>query len=157
MPDKWVTIREAAKAAGVDERTVRRWVASGKVESVLSGGAAPHQRLIRSASLPVRGIGRGTAIVTQDHPLATPGNVTPDQGGYQSDNSALPALMEALTSLPTALDRQEDLLRRLVEAIEGQAAENRALREELASLHQTLKKLTPEAPKRRIWWQVWRR
>ncbi len=147
---EWVTIKQAATAAGVDERTIRRWVASGKVVSELSDGDHPPVRLVRRDSLPLRHKGAG-AVVTPDHP----GSYAPDHPGDQGDRqmatvpavvtlSLAPADAEALTAIRVASERQ-------AAAAEAQAEELAGLRAELAALRELL------APKPRPWWRFWRR
>lgn len=51
-----ITIREAVEISGRTERTVRRWIAKGRVHSIL---VAPRYRVIIADSLPGSSRGRG--------------------------------------------------------------------------------------------------
>lgn len=51
---KWVSPKEAASAAGVDERTVRRWCQKGKVEAKLTPSGKNWRIRLDEDGFPVR-------------------------------------------------------------------------------------------------------
>lgn len=69
-PAEWLTIPDAAKAAGCLERTVRRWVSSGTVASRLD---VDGRRRVQRSTLPASGTNTGSA--TGPWRFAVPGSV----------------------------------------------------------------------------------
>jgi excisionase family DNA binding protein len=50
----YISIKEAAKTMSVSEKTIRRWIAAGKIAAFTLGG--PRGRLIRIASKDLEGL-----------------------------------------------------------------------------------------------------
>jgi hypothetical protein len=57
---EWVTVTAAMTRAGVSRRTIRRWIAEGRVESRLVEEDGREVRLIRGDTLPAAGAGDDT-------------------------------------------------------------------------------------------------
>lgn len=178
MSDEWVTIKEAARAANVDERTVRRWVASDKVISQLSGGNDTQIRLIRRDSLPLAGGGKNRPAIIPDQGIVIPG----DQGASQSvilgvttelqairvateqQSNAMTNVMAAVTAMGErqvgAIERQTDTLNAIRELLERQEEHAKRQDEAMQRREEEIQALRAELAaqqKRRPWWMFWQR
>ena len=95
MDARW-SIRETAQYVGVDEKTVRRWIANGRLTGYRMG-----PRLVRLDPVEVRALGRPIHKPS----LTTTAGSTADEGGVQSG----PLSEDPATQLG-------DYIRRLVDA-----------------------------------------
>jgi hypothetical protein len=90
--EDWLTVAQAAEAGGVAVRTVRRWVAEGRVESRVARIDYHDVRLIRRGTLPVSDT--EPALVSDGHGPSPGSSHTPsvlDSDGQRVTGSANPA------------------------------------------------------------------
>lgn len=138
MADLEYTVKQAARELGVSARTVRRWLASGR----LSGRRDVRGNLGLEWRIDADSVRRVAADVLRGH------NPTDMANGHPTDMAV--ETLEALASEVRSL-REENAAYR--EHLERLTLEVMALRE-------TVQRLLPPAPeeRRRPWWRrLWRR
>jgi len=162
MQAEWLTVKDAATAARVSERTVWRWVKAGAVVSRVSDVAGRPIREVRRGSWP-------SPAASGTHHAGG----TDPRGQGQADSSAaesvaltvsdpalaavLGALVGEVKHLRAAVEAQETTIREL-RALPAPEPEAPGLAEEVTALRAVVDELRAElARERRPWWRVWRR
>lgn len=145
----WLSVTEAAQRAGVQERSIRRWIARGVVVSQVTPDG---RRLVLSGSLPGQGQGHGP------------------ESGQGQDSREGPVTDSGPDSVRDQLGRE----RAMVEFLQGQLQQSRDAERELRLLLAQATKtaqllatppmlptssISGELPKKpRVrWWNLWRR
>jgi hypothetical protein len=165
-PDRsagWSPMAEAAEAAGVTRRTLRRWCAEGRVESQLVGQRGAQVRWIKLDSLrtePTDSLRSQPA----DEPMVGPADAPRSQPADtpRSGPPADPRVVSALRAERDRLANEVDWLRRQVEEMRSAEREMRILIARALpdptppALAERNVTPAPEPPKRVRWWaKLW--
>jgi len=157
----YCTVSEAAAAARVSVRTIRTWVASGRVKSRLHSEGGKQIRLILRASLPLLSESALTTITAphgEDHTVlhSEARSLTLARqaiGELSGELQTVRSALEGLAEVPAAVRALRELAERQAEALDRQERELAAIRGELAAIRGELAAIR----KRRPWWKPWGR
>jgi excisionase family DNA binding protein len=157
-----LTIAEAATSCGLNERTLRRWVATGKLPSRLD--AAGRGRLVNGAELRAFLADRGLSGPdrTLDRTLdRTVTGQSPDSDRTDDRLLELARIEERLAAAERERERMAaelEFARAQITAARQAESELRVLLLEQARALQSVtapKALPPADPPRRRWWRAW--
>jgi hypothetical protein len=169
---QWVSVSEAAAAAGTSDRTVWRWVHSGVVESKVERRGQRDVRLINAVSLPPSDSDSHRPTASSDTDSQRP---TPSDSGVESQGLKTEVAAPAPAECPCCKVRESEVghlraqIDRRAEEAAMQAEAERELRLMMMQLERTNAELAaslcvkalppapdPEPPRRVRWWaRIW--
>jgi len=155
MADLELTVKQAADKLGVDQRTVRRWLASGKLTGrrIVRGNLTPAWRVDAAAiqrTLADKSNGQFSGHSSTDKISGRP------QRTMTAGQVAI--LADQVQSLREEGAEYRQVIELQAQAISGLAAQVRGLTEEVQQLQRLLPPAPEEVTARQGWWgRLWRR